>query len=388
MALRVFVYCLLLFGQFALAYPEYAVRYNMITCTACHISPTGGGPRNINGKLFGAHGYKANPYAIQKYVSADFRTLFYYPERPGPSRDGMGVMSGSVAGHIAVDEAQRIELVLEHNIAGFSAANYRDTYALFRFVDEGKTGWLESLMVGRFRAPFGIVTDEHRTYTRLQTASRWFDFDTGIMASGSPNDHFHYDLALLNGEKSSGQTLNTGQAERYGGILNLRWMPGALLFGLSANYYDQQAPTPSAKAVSLNSIFSISRWTDDRIPAVLHVEYARAWGWNSLLSQGFVNDASYADSLKSSASEGWLVLAEYYLTPRFVLLYKFDFLKPDRDFPSDFFERHGIGFRWYIAPNTSVQARTEFARATPPSEKDGIGIGDESATFALLQIEL
>jgi hypothetical protein len=384
------LFLFLLFGhfRFAFAYPEYAVRYNMISCNACHVSPTGGGPRNINGKLFGAYGYKMNPFLIQKYVSADFRALFYYPQRPSPSRDGMGVMSGSIAGHVAVDEAERIELVFEHNLAGFSAGNYRDTYALFRFVDEGKRGWLDSILVGRFRAPFGIVTDEHRTYTRLQTGSRWFDFDTGIMASGSPSDQFHYDLALVNGEKEIGNSLNAGQADRFGGLIHLRWMPGALLFGVSGNYYDQHSPTPSPKAVSLYSIFSLGRWTDDRIPAVLHVEYTRARGWNSLLAQGFTNDSSYADSIRYSGSEGWLVLAEYYLTRHFVLIYKYDFLKPDQDFPADFYDRHGIGFRWYIGPNTSVQARTEFARATQPSESGSTAIGGQSATFGILQIEL
>src|SRR5882672_1001588 len=94
---------ILFFGFFCarvFGYEQYAARYNINSCTACHISPTGGGPRNVDGKLFGAHNYQANPLLIQPFVSGDFRALYYYPQRPGESKGGMGVMSGSIAGHV------------------------------------------------------------------------------------------------------------------------------------------------------------------------------------------------------------------------------------------------------------------------------------------------
>src|SRR5665213_3386586 len=161
-------------GLNAAAYPEYSARYNINSCTACHISPVGGGPRTINGKLFGARGYAINKALMQDFVSADFRALFYYPERANETKSGMGIMSGSVAGHVALDEEQKIHLVIEQNIAGFQQANMRDTYALYKFSPDGKPAWFESLMVGRFREPFGIVTDEHRTYTRQATGTEWY----------------------------------------------------------------------------------------------------------------------------------------------------------------------------------------------------------------------
>jgi len=373
----------------AAAYPEYAVRYNMVSCTACHVSPVGGGPRNQNGKLFGAHGYKINPVLVQDYVSADLRALYYYPQRPGTSKGGMGVMQGSVAGHVDLDEEKRIKLVLEHNIAGFAAAQFRDTYALFRLSEKTTVpSWLDTLLVGRFREPFGIITDEHRTYTRVATATEFYTFETGVLLSGTPSYQFHYDVALVSGEDSAGQTVSTGQAERFGGVVNLRWMPGPVMFGASGSYYEHEMRSESTKAVSVYGILSIGRWTNDRIPVFVHVEHTEAWGLDSRLGQGFANDPNYVAALGLSESLGWLTLVEWAITPRFNLIYKYDRLQPNASYVADYYDRHGFGFRWDIGPNVIVQFRSEFANATHPSEADSSAIAAQDATFAILQLSL
>lgn len=372
-----------------MAYPEYAVRYNMISCTSCHVSPVGGGPRNVEGKLFGAHGYKINPILVQNYLSADLRGLYYYPQRPGPAKSGMGVMQGSVAGHVWLDEEQTIRLVLEHNIAGFSQAQYRDTYALIRLSERKKLySWFDTLIVGRFRSPFGIVTDEHRTYVRVQTATEFYTFQTGAMLSGNPSSQWHYDLAVVSGENSTGQSLQQGQAERMGSVLNIRWMPGSIMFGASGSYNEHDPIGESTKAVSLYSILSIGRWTNDRIPVFVHVEHSRAKNWNNNLGRGFANSTDYVTSIAQSESHGWLALVEWALTNRLNLIYKYDLLQPDRDYPADLYERHGLGVRWVFGPNAIVQLRTEFARATHPSENASTAIGGQNATFAILQLSL
>jgi hypothetical protein len=371
----------------AWAYPQYAVRYGIPRCTACHYSPAGGGPRNVSGKLFGAHDFKINPFLVQDYVSADFRTLAYYPQRAGSAKGGMGVMSGSIAGHIGLDAKGEFNLVIEHNIAGFAQAPWRDTYALIDLQSGGdRPRWFDSILIGRFRPPFGIVSDEHRTYTRIQSATEWYTFETGAMLSGTPSSSWHYDLALVNSETSSGQSLSTQAAERWGGFANVRYMPGAAWFGVSESYHDHSPARESRRALSIYSVLSLSRWTKNRIPVSVRLEHVEAKNWGSHLGQGFASDSNYVQSLSTSQSQGWLAWFEYEISDRLWLVYKYDRLTPDRDFPADYYERHGVGFRWALAANVLLQVRSEFARATPPSEAHSTTEGGQDASFAILRL--
>jgi hypothetical protein len=193
---------------------------------------------------------------------------------------------------------------------------------------------------------------------------------------------------VLNGDGNAGDNLVTGAGERWGSVLNLRYMPGPFLVGASGAYYDHAPASQSRGAASVYSIVSFDRWTDGAWPFNLRLEYARARNFGGDLGRGFVSDPAYATALEAARSIGWLARVECPLNERWTLIYKFDYLIPDQDFPDDVYERHGVGFRWMIAPNTMVQARTEIARATHPSEKGGTGIGGQNATFAILQLAL
>jgi hypothetical protein len=373
----------------AFARPEYATTNNVMSCTACHLSETGGGSRNVNGKLFGAHGLEINPALAQDYVYVDTRFVYYYPENVTTSKGGMGVMAGIVGAHAALDAAQRVHLVLEHNVAGFAAAPNRDVYAQFRFNDYPKYSWFEALQVGRQRVPFGIVTDEHRTYTRILTATSYFDYETGLMLSGTPSERWHYDLALVSGEKSPGTAPVTGGAVRFGTVANVRYMPGPLTLGLSGQFHDHKKHKENREALSLYSVISLARWTGNQVPMTVSLEHVRAWNWDSqLMTQGFASSPEYVASLRTSVAHAWLASADYWFSPRFAVLYKYDRLTPDRDFPSDVYDRHGIGFKWYVAPNTIVMVRTEKARATHPSETPVRSTAAQDASFAVLQLSL
>ncbi len=366
------------------ATPDYAVRFNNISCTSCHYNPTGGGPLKHNGKLFQGRWFETAPLEIQNYLSANFRALAYFPEKAKTTKGGMGVMSGSVALHAPLSEKKDTFLVIENNFAGFSAAPLRDTYLLYNFNKDGVYSWYESLLVGRFRAPFGIVTDEHRTYTRFQTGTRWYDFETGMMFSGTPSSKLHYDIALVNGKNFSGQTLNPGQSEQWGQIVNLRYMPSFYLFGVSAsNYKTTQAP--DSRALSLYSIVSLARVNNLIMPATVKLEYSQAQGFNSILNQGFASDPNYVTAVQNSKSQAILARIDWLLTNKITLTYKFDWLTPDMDFPADVYDRHGVGVRWAISANTNLLARTELARATQPSESVKTGQLAQNATFFILE---
>lgn len=368
----------------AQARPEYAVRYNNNQCTSCHYTPTGGGPRNINGKLFQSRWFSGDPFSIQDYVSADFRTLLFFPEKLDATRSGVGIMSASVAAHVPLTEQKNIYLVVDQNIAGFLGANLRDTYLLYQFAKLTDYKWLESLLVGRFRVPFGIVTEEHRTYTRIQTGSQWFTFDTGLMLSGTPTVKLHYDFALVNGQNNSGQSLNNGQAKHWGTVLNIRYMPSFFWLGFSGRL-NKNPEDFNTYAWSLYSAISLERITMDRIPATLKIEYAQAKGFSESLAKGLVSDPNYAQSLKTSLSEGILVQVDWNISNKWTITYKYDLLKPDIQYPSDIYDRHGFGFRWEISAYTDLLFRSEIGRASQPSEILKTGLLAQDANFLLME---
>jgi hypothetical protein len=382
-----YLLCGLLISVQATARPEYSARYNIISCTVCHFSPVGGGPKKLNGKLFGVRFFKPSPSLIQDKVSGDFRALFYLPENSRTASSGMGVMSGSVAAHVPLDDKKKIELVLEHNIAGFSAAPYRDSYVLFHFSKENEYSWLGSLLVGRFRPPFGIITDDHRTYTRIQTATQWFTNETGVLLSSTPSETVHMDLAVTNGFGSSGQSLNAGQANLWGGVFNIRYMPSAFYVGASARF-GAISQSRTANAWSLYTVLSLARWTQEEIPLTLKLEYVQAQKFNPLLARGYASDNNYVNSLTDSTSRGIYLQADWWLTNRLTLIYKFDYLMPDTTYNADFYLRNGVGLRWSAAAFTYLEARAELARATHPSENSKSGSLSRNAGFIILGVSL
>ncbi len=385
---------LLCFSLQARAYPEYATRYNIMSCTACHVSPSGGGPRTLNGKLFSAHGFKMNPFLVQPYVSADFRTIFYDPQNVKQSSDGMGVMSGSIAANLPVDASHRIHLVVNQNVAGFSIAPTRSAYALFELSpNDGRPHMFDDLMVGRIRPAFGIVTDEHRTYTHIQTGTMWYEFDTGAQLSGTPTPHIHYDLALVNGTTSptAGTTFGQDQAQQFGGFFNIRYMPTWVMIGASGEYWPAAAGQASQQALTLYSIASIGRATWNRIPVDIKLEFDEARNEDSnLTTSGFISQ-TYVTALGAAQSQGAMAWVDYNVNNRLTLIYKYDYLVPDVDYGGDYFDRNGIGFRWFIGPGVDIQARTELAHVTATNsavQNDKTDWGTQNATFAFLQIEI
>lgn len=363
------------------ALPEYSARYNILSCTACHYSPSGGGPRNLQGKLFAAHGYKMNEALVQDYVSADLRALYYYPQRVTSSKGGLAIMSGALFAHIPLDPERKINFVVGANLAGFSQMPLAETYALYNI------GANHSLLVGRFHPPFGIMTDEHRTYVRVQTATDWNSFETGMMFSGNwVARGLHYDLAAVSGEKSLGNSLPQAEAVRWGGIFNARTLHGPALLGVSASHHRRDPRSDSRSAWSVYVVMSLARWTNDRVPVTVQLEHVEAANWGAALGRGFAADTNYVKALDGARSEGWLAMLLWRFATDLDLIYKFDSLVPDREYRADQYNRHGLGLRWFAGPAVIAQLRYELAQATPPSEDGSTAWGGQDAAFAILQM--
>lgn len=386
------------FSGLALARPEYAVRSGINRCTACHYSPAGGGPRNLEGKYFGSAGYKLSPFSAQKFAGAEVKFLYYSPEKRTEVRNGLAAMMGSVWAAIPLmeDEKATTRLVGEQNIGGFSAAGPRHLYLQIAANDGLRESWLpQHIQFGRMIPPFGIMTDEHRTYVRLQSASAWNqNVAIGALLAANPYDSLHYDIAVLNGGPlTDGSRLTTGQASQWGYLGNIRFQPskGGFMLGLSALHYDADvgAGKTSRAAQSAYGVFSIQRWTGGRVPATVLAEYAEAVNMNGTFTNTFVSDVTaYGPSVASTRSRGILGQLNYDLTPKVQLQYKFDWLVLDSNFPADAYDRHGFGVKHYFGPNMWFQMRYERATSSRPGEEAGTGAGAIDAFWTVVNAAL
>ena len=75
------------------ARPGYAVRQKTVHCTMCHASPSGGGPKNLYGKVYGARGKKLGFGSKTDLVSGDMKAAWFMPTKePSRSKNGFGQM--------------------------------------------------------------------------------------------------------------------------------------------------------------------------------------------------------------------------------------------------------------------------------------------------------
>jgi hypothetical protein len=359
------------------ARPEYALRLGINRCTNCHYSPAGGGPRNLNGKYYGAHGFHLSPWSAQPYAGADIRFLYYSPSRRTETASGLAAMENSIWASLPLYEhdGQETRVVAEQNIGGFTPSGPRNLYVQFGEKDQLSRSILpQYVMFGRFIPAFGLMTDEHRTYVRTQTASEWStNVRMGLMAAANPLDSLHYDLSILNGQQNDGTQMQKNQAAQWVGVANLRWMWTKVggMIGLSGEFLEGAQPgAASSSARSIYTGWSLHRLTRDRVKLSLLAEYAEAVNLNAIggLTR-LVYDNNYKTSVANTSSRGWYVQANYDIGENWQINYKFDQATLDKNYPSDHYDRHGIGFKHFFGPNMWTMWRYEFASSSVPVEK-------------------
>ncbi len=356
----------------AWARPEYAAK-NQMSCSSCHASPWGGGPRNLYGKMFGARNLGTPITNASDVYYADFRSILYYPKTPVKSSSGMAIMEAAPSANVPVNEAEDgsgMHIVATYNFAPL-ASGARETYIHWKIgADENQLA--SHIIVGRFNSPFGLLTDEHRTYTRLLTNSTLNNFDTGFAVSGEPIQTLHYDLAMVN--NLQGTSAFNNQEFMWGQVFNLRWTPSFFpgFIGASQNY-QHSLNQPAPMALSLYSVVSLDRLTHQKVNGSISGEIVASKDWvnsknNPTLGTFFIPSADtlYADATSASHSLGYFVQAKYDLSNRWSLIYKYDYLLLDSAYHGDGFARHGLGFEYFINSNVILDARVEKALVGRP----------------------
>lgn len=364
---------LFLVSNVASARPRYALANGVTSCTACHASPSGGGIRNVNGKLFGAFGIQTKKVPSQ-YYQVDFRSLLYVPERATQSRDGLGLMAliGAINIPVIEDDTSSTSFVGAVNYGNFAPVSLRDAYVRTEF--KGKR-IIEHVLFGLFTPAFGLPTDEHRTYSRIQSKTSFNDFMMGAMVSGHLFERDHFDLSIGQGFQSSApQQAGTFSQGLTGGLYyNHRWI-GAntpLMIGWSGSLY-QRHPTATVTsaanpyAYSLYLGWSFNRSRNRRAPTQIMMEFSEAKYWNdSLINPDFgrniitTSNQTYADQVKTSTSQSLSLYWYYDLSQTFTLTYKYEHLLPNRNYVGDYFERHGFGFRKVLTASSQLWLRYE-----------------------------
>jgi hypothetical protein len=310
-------------------------------------------------------------YSGQDMASASLREIAYYPNTPSQTINGVALMEASGSANVPVIEASdtsnEIRLVATYNMSPLSSGA-REAYGRYT-ANQGQDNPPIYVIVGRFNVPFGLLTDEHRTYTRLQTNSTLNDFDDGVAVSGLLFQTLSYDLAITNDLQAGGSF--TSNDVHYGVVGNLRWMPSGQPFflGASQNYeYSQVVPEPYA--TSLYGALSVERLFNP-IKATLLFEGVTARNWNTAtvnpeFPSFFIptTDSTYQTAVANSQSLGFYGMIKYEIGPHWSVFYKFDSLEINADFPGDVYNRHGLGFETFISSNLILNARVEKALVT------------------------
>lgn len=394
---RIISLILLLMGSVANARPEFALRIGQNRCTTCHFSPAGGGPKTLTGKYYGSAGFPLSSFSKQDYAGADVKALYYEAEHHGQTQGGAGIMAVNIYASIPLlQDKTEIRLVGEHNLGGFNSGP-RNLYVRWQLTPDTENTWApQYVLLGRFIPPFGVMTDEHRTYVRIQSGTQWNQgFDTGVLLSANPYQNFHYDIGLLNGQKNIG-TLAVGEATQWGMLANVRHMPAGapIMVGASTSYYEALPGNDPASAWSIYgqitgyriSALTRNKFVQRLYPFTLSMEFSSAKNWNSVLAGAFVSNPAFATAVGRDRSSGWLAMLNYDVTPKFSLIYKYDRLALNHRYPSDAYQRHGVGAKYYWGPMIWSQLRIEMAEAGAPAERKGNKMGALDAVWAVMSI--
>ncbi len=391
-----FIVLILVFSVELHARPEYAVRHGVVSCTACHASPTGGGIRNPYGKQYGTHGFKISKASDKaKWFQVDYRSEAFQSKNTA-TRKGLFTMTTIPSANIpiqAVDEdLPSMNFVMSYGLGRLDTA-LGNAYVLYNLKDDYGYDWKEHISVGRFNRPFGLMTDEHRNFTKLSVPSSTRDYETGVMLSGTPSLSFHYDIAATNGLQGDMPSVNDSPWALYA---NTRFIPhlGPMMIGASYAKHGTSSVEVRPEAINFYALFSVQK-IKPSWPLVFIAEVQSARGWNnssinSNMSHFFSSTfAPWQNSVRDTRSQTLMGEVDWYFNRHWIGLYRYEQYTPDSDFTGDRFVRHTYGLRWIMNAHSNLIARYERGYSTRPGvteEGDVRTVGDTS--FLMLHLWL
>jgi len=349
------------------ARPEYALKTTTVNCNACHLNPFGSGARTIFGKTYGSFGLKLAPYSKQDLFSADFRAVGYLPQTKKVLTSGFLPMNvqGTLNAPLSTLVSDDMEDVTPSNLVINFNLSEMNTSPGETFLLVAPTEKIQ-ILLGQFVKPFGLLTDEHRTFVRMQTKTTLMDLESGVGMAHQLFDTLHIDLSYTNNTLPSSRF---NSEPTWNKLVNLRWTPYSLPIMVGASTSSTERPSkPDSYAQSIYGGISFDRATDFKVPVTFLLEASRAKGWTAEMTpytSYFMNtstDAAFYNSVIKKTSLGFYGQLIWNLSQRMSVLYKFDQLLLDEKYPADAFERHGFGVNYNINSNLIFQVRAEYAQ--------------------------
>lgn len=366
------------------ARPQYAVRKKINDCTACHFNPAGGGARNIFGKASGSRSFEVGTYSKQDLFSVDYRAInINTTEGKNKNPNGSGIMTSSATAAVPVvqeEDGSEVHAIASYDLGGFGGGA-RETYARFTTNSNGGVK-PQSVVVGKFNIPFGLLTDEHRTYTRKGSNTSLNSFEMGAMISGNLHYAFHYDFAYVEGYQKNAGYPDAGN--NYGVVLNLRYNfnNSPVFVGLSGLYNKGQIDSSTGEArkndpwaSSLYTAVSLDHLTNRTIKGSVLAEVVLAHNFNRPeYNSGigyFVNatdSPTYYNEILDKHSLGAMLRLDIDLSNKWSTFYKIDMFAPDEENMKDQFLLNSFGFKYWYNSNVDVDFRFEQTEV----RRDGI----------------
>lgn len=394
----------LLISQLSFARPDYAARIGTSSCNTCHYNLSGAGPRNENGKLFANNLFNTATKSQSQWWHVDVRMNLLEPRSRAANNNGFALMSAAVSATPDLtqkDGQAKSRLVLTYDMTTIGANSVRDANVQYYSEDLSENQLPKNVVtVGRMLVPFGIMTDEHRAYNRLQTKSTMNDYDMGIMLSTEVEKNIHTDIALVNGFASGGK-FNAGTAtkpETTSGVYgNLRWVPlnVPMTFGISAQANYSEILAIPASAVSGYTILSLDRMTSGKYLGSVSFEFVGAKGWNDTTYNGtnigqFIpgSDLAYQAAVAQSESISFTNEWKYFLNPSLNVHFKFEEIALDKDYDADKFYRHAFGVQKFIDSNSNFIIRYEFAHSKVTGLSEQSVRGNKDSFYVIYHVWL
>lgn len=349
--------------QVAQSRPQYAVKSGSVSCVMCHQSPAGGGSRNVYGKIYASRGLGMGKHTTTDLYGAEVRAIGAWQlEDTSKNSNGFGLMNSTVSAvvpFITNPDGTNYKAVGSYDFQGYAGATAGEIY--LRYENNSATGPKpKHVIIGKFNVPFGLLTEEHRTYTKKQTKTSLNEYDFGGMLSGDLTASTHYDFSLTQGMQTGGVAPDNDIT--WATTLNLRQLMGPLYIGLSG-IYTETSLKESPWAISGNTAINLSAFSSTLLFELMLAKNYNDSGINASGIAKFVDaslEPAYSLDIKDKQSLGIYFRYDYDVKKDLTAFYKFDGFAPDKDHLRDYFAKHTLGFRYFINSNMDIDIRHEM----------------------------
>jgi len=330
----------LFFANEYFALPRYSLKLGD-RCESCHVNPTGGNMRNLNGWHFGKNllgmytphdkEFKLTPLLNDNIsFGLDYRTQYLYSQEK--KKSDFQEMTGSI--YANVELGNKIDVFARYDFINF----IWEGYAIAKILPNN--GYIKA---GTFQPNYGIRIDDHTAYTR---GGDFFLLFTGGARQGLLYDPFYRETGVevgLNFSDFSNFTFSAGKNS------------SATTFREDLTYTTRLEFTPRIGELGL--LFGGSA-------AVAHLprKATLMGGFAGIGYDSFSLIAQYdiAENLRAADTKSNVMMIEaaYQITGGLEVIVRFDKIDPNDSVDDDEISRLVVGFEYF--PYSFIEIRPQY----------------------------